>query len=151
MKKLLERINREMEREAKRKGVFFPGNKNITIELELNDNEMCKFHGLNLGNNYHFGIKRNTVIITYIAPDEVFNSLSKLKGKEITLRDLSNKIQDIVDYDILDHNPESELIENSCVSVTSNDQDYEIIFKTIEVDNDNLLNSYLEVLGIEYI
>ena len=64
MKKLLERINREMEREAKRKGVFFQGNKNITIELELNDNEMCKFHGLNLGNNYHFGIKRNTVIIT---------------------------------------------------------------------------------------
>lgn len=151
MTNLLERINNEIEREAERKGIFFPSSESVTIKLELNNEEMDQFYDLDLSDNYYFEIEENTVIITYSVPDEIFNSLAELKGKEITLRDLSNKIQDIVDYDILDHNPESELIENSSVSVTSNDQDYEIIFKIIEVDNENLLNSDLEILGIEYI
>lgn len=151
MTNLLERINREIEREAERKGVFFPGNESVTIKLELNDEVINQFNDLDLNDNYSFEIEGNTAIITYSEPDEVFNFLSELKGKQITLIDLTNELQNIISYDILDHTPESELIENSSVSVTSNDQEYNIIFEIIEADNDDLLNSNLEILEIEYI
>lgn len=151
MTNLLERINKEIEREAERKGVFFPGNESVTIKLELNNEVINQFNDLDLNDNYSFEIEGDTAIITYSEPDEVFNFLSELKGKQITLIDLTNELQNIINYDILDYTPESELIENSSVSITSNDQEYNITFEIIEADNDNLLNSNLEILGIEYI
>ena len=78
-------------------------------------------------------------------------NLLTLKGKQMRLIDLTNELQNIIGYDILDHIPESELIENSSASVTINDQEYNVIFEIIEVDNYNLLNSNLEILEIEYI
>ena len=78
-------------------------------------------------------------------------NLLTLKGKQMRLIDLTNELQNIIGYDILDHIPESELIENSSASVTINDQEYNVIFEIIEADNDNLLNSNLEILEIEYI
>ena len=78
-------------------------------------------------------------------------NLLTLKGKQMRLVDLTNELQNIIGYDILDHIPESELIENSSASVTINDQEYNVIFEIIEVDNYNLLNSNLEILEIEYI
>ena len=78
-------------------------------------------------------------------------NLLTLKGKQMRLIDLTNELQNIIGYDILDHIPESELIENSSASVTINDQEYNVIFEIIEADNDNLLNSDLEILEIEYI
>ena len=71
MKNLLERINREIEREAERKGVFFPGNESVTIKLELNDEEINQFNDLDLNDNYYFEIEGNTTRITYSEPDEV--------------------------------------------------------------------------------
>ena len=71
MTNLLERINREIEREAERKGIFFPGSESVTIKLELNDEVMNQFNDLDLNDNYYFEIEGNTAIITYGEPDEV--------------------------------------------------------------------------------
>lgn len=37
---LFERIEREIEREAQRKGIYFPGAESVTIRLELNEEEL---------------------------------------------------------------------------------------------------------------
>ena len=151
MTNLLERINNEIKREAERKSIFFPSSESVTIKLELNNKEMDQLYDLDLNDNYSFEIEGNTAIITYSELDDIFNSLAELKGKEMTLRNLTNELQDIAGYDVLDYIPESELLENLSVSVTSNDQEYNITFEIIEADNDNLLNSDLKILGIEYI
>lgn len=72
MTKLLERINNEIEREAERKGIYFPSGESVTIELELNNEEMDQFYDLDLSDNYSFEIEGNTAIITYSKSDEVF-------------------------------------------------------------------------------
>ena len=71
MTNLLERINNEIEREAERKGIFFPSGESVTIKLELNNEEMDQFNDLDLNDNYYFEIEGNTAIITYSEPDEV--------------------------------------------------------------------------------
>ena len=71
MTNLLERINNEIEREAERKGIFFPSSESVTIKLELNNEEMDQFYDLDLNDNYYFEIEGNTAIITYSEPDEV--------------------------------------------------------------------------------
>lgn len=72
MTNLLERINKEIEREAERKGIYFPSSETVTIELELNNAEMDQFYDLDLSDNYSFEIEGNTAIITYSKSDEVF-------------------------------------------------------------------------------
>ena len=151
MTNLLERINNEIEREAERKGVYFPSGESVTIKLDLNNEEKDQFYDLDLSDNYYFEIEGNTVIITYSNYDEVFNSLAELQNKEMTLRDLTNELQNIVNYDVVDYVSERELLENSSVSVTSNELEYNVIFKIIETDNEDLLNSNLEILEVEYI
>ena len=151
MTKLLERINNEIEREAERKGIYFPGNESVTIKLDLNNEEKDQFYDLDLSDNYYFEIEDDTIVITYSNYDEVFNSLAELQNKEMTLRDLTNELQNIVNYDVVDYVSERELLENSSVSVTNNETEYNVIFKIIETDNEDLLNSNLEILEVEYI
>lgn len=71
MMNLLERIEMLVEKEAERKGIFFPGGESVTITLELNDEEMNQFRDLDLSDNYYFEIEGNTVTITYSQPDEI--------------------------------------------------------------------------------
>lgn len=71
MMNLLEKIEMLVEKEAERKGIYFPSNESVTITLELNNEEMDQFRDLDLSDNYHFEIEGNTVTITYSQPDEI--------------------------------------------------------------------------------
>lgn len=65
MMNLLERIEMLVEKEAERKGIYFPGGESVTITLELNNEEMDQFRDLDLSDNYNYEIEGNAVIITY--------------------------------------------------------------------------------------
>lgn len=71
MMNLLERIETLVEKEAQRKGIYFPSNENVTITLELNNEEMEQFRDLDLSDNYNYEIEDSTVVITYSQPDEI--------------------------------------------------------------------------------
>lgn len=62
---LLKRIEVLVEKEAERKGVYFPSNESVTVKLELDNEEMNQFRELDLNDHYCFEIEGNTVTITY--------------------------------------------------------------------------------------
>lgn len=62
---LLKRIEMLVEKEAERKGIYFPSNESVTVKLELNNEEMNQFRELDLNDHYCFEIEGSTVMITY--------------------------------------------------------------------------------------
>lgn len=62
---LLERINREIEKEAERRGIYFPSAESVTISLELTNEEISEFHELDLNDDYCWEIEGNNVRIVY--------------------------------------------------------------------------------------
>lgn len=148
---LLDKIEMLIEEKAEKKGIAFPSNESVTVELELTNEQLEQFYDLELTDNYDYEIEGNKVIITYTDIDEAFNQLSELQGNEMTLLDLSNKLQIISTYDIFDYISEDELTENESVSTLVNETEYNVIFNVIEVNEDNPLETIIEVTEIEYI
>lgn len=151
MKKLLERINDAIQLEAIKKGVIFPSDESVTVQLILTNDELEKFYDLDLVENCFYEVENNIVSITYSEPDEIFDSLEALKGDTMILNKLVNELHDIVKYDVLDDIAVSEILFNSSISIICNDINYNITFEIIEVDNDEVLNSELKILEVEYI
>lgn len=151
MVSLLDKIEMLIEEEAEKEGIVFPSNKSVTIELVLTNDQLEQFYNLDLSDNYNCEIADNTVLITYKNVDETFNSLTELQGKEMSLLTLSNKLQTILPYDIFDYVSEAELIENESVSTLVNGTEYNVIFNVIEVNEENPLETVIEVTEIEYI
>lgn len=65
MKKLLEKINHTIEREAERKGIYFPSEEYVTVEIELSDKEKKEFYDIELNENYNWEMENNLLTITY--------------------------------------------------------------------------------------
>lgn len=148
---LLDKIELLVEKKAEKQGIVFPSDESVTVELVLSNEELEHFYNLDLSDNYYYEIEGNKIIITYTDIDEAFNQLSELQGIELTLLDLLNKLQIISTYDIFDYVSEDELIENESVTTLVNEIEYNVIFKIIEVNEDNPLDTIMEVTEIEYI
>lgn len=140
-----------MRKKQKKEGIAFPSNESVTVELVLSDEQINEFLNLDLSDNYDYEIADNTVLITYTDIDEVFNQLSELQGKEMTLLELSNEIQKIENYDVLCFVSESVIIDNGSISVSHNDLEYNVIFEVVEFNEEKLIDTILEVTEIEYI
>lgn len=152
MTNVLSKINKLIREKAEKQGIVFPcSNESVTVELELSNEQLEQFYNLDLSDNYDYEIADNTVLITYTDIDEAFNQLSELQDIEMTLLDLSNKLQIISTYDIFDYVSEEELIENESVTTLVNETEYNVIFNVIEVNEDNPLDTVIEVTEIEYI
>lgn len=148
---LLNKIEMLIEEKAEKEGIVFPCNESVTVELVLSDEQINEFLNLDLNDNYDYEIADNTVLITYTDIDEEFNQLSELQGKEMSLLDLSNELQIISTYDIFDYVSENILIENESVTTLVNEIEYNVIFKVIEINEDNPLDTIIEVTEIEYV
>ena len=103
MTNLLNKIEMLIEEKAEKEGIVFPSNESVTVELVLSNEQLEQFYNLDLSDNYDYEIADNTVLITYTDIDEAFNQLSELQDIEMTLLDLSNKLQIISTYDIFDY------------------------------------------------
>ena len=148
---LVKKINDKIETEIYKKGICFPGSESVTVQLILTDEEKSKFYDLDLGNNCYYEIEGNTVSITYIEPDIVFNELKKLEGETMIFNNFINELQHITSYDILDYISESEILYNSSVSFICNDIEYNIMFEIIKINNCDSLKSKIKILEVEYI
>ena len=67
---LFERIEKEIEREAERKHIYFPSDEEITIEIQLNDEETEEFFNITCSElveaeHYEFDIKDDKLIVYY--------------------------------------------------------------------------------------
>lgn len=150
MTNLLNKIEMLIEEKAEKEGIAFPSNESVTVELVLSDEQINEFLNLDLSDNYNYEIADNTVLITYTDIDEVFNQLSELQGKQMTLCELSNDLQWIVDYDFLDFISESIILEYNSVGVSKNDIEYNIIFEIVELNEEKLIDTIIEISEIEY-
>lgn len=67
---LFERIEKEIEREAERKGIYFPSDEEVTIEIKLNDEETEEFFNVTCSElvdaeHYEFDTKDDKLIVSY--------------------------------------------------------------------------------------
>lgn len=150
MTNLLNKIEMLIEEKAEKEGIVFPSNESVTVELELTNEQLEQFYNLDLTDNYDYEIEDNKVIITYTDIDEVFNQLSELQGKQMTLCELSNDLQWIVDYDFLNFISESIILEYNNVGVSKNDIEYNIMFEVVELNEEKLIDTVIEITEIEY-
>jgi len=61
---LLEKIDREIEEEAKKYG--FMGTESVSVSLTLTEDEIDEFHTLDLDNHYTWEINNNILDISYV-------------------------------------------------------------------------------------
>ena len=148
---LVKKINDKIETEIYKRGICFPGSESVTVQLVLTDEEKMKFYDLDLGNNCYYEIEGNTVLITYIEPDKVFDELEKLESETMTFDNFINELQHIISYNILNYTSESEILYNSSVSFICNDIEYNITLEIIKINNGNSLKSKIKILKVEYI
>lgn len=67
---LFEKIEKEIEREAERKNIYFPSDEEIIIEMQLNDEETEEFFNVTCGElvdaeHYEFDTKDDKLIVYY--------------------------------------------------------------------------------------
>lgn len=151
MTNVLSKINKLIREKAEKEGIVFPSNESVTVELELSNEELEQFYNLDLIDNYNYEIEGNKVSITYTQIDYIFESLMELQGKQMTLCELSNELDGISDYDILDFIGESVIIDNESVSISNHETEYNIIFEVVELNEEKLIDTIIEVTEIEYI
>ena len=67
---LFERIEKEIEREAERRGIYFPSDEEVTIEIQLNDEESEEFFNTTCSElveseHYEYDIQDDKLIVSY--------------------------------------------------------------------------------------
>lgn len=69
---LMQKIENEIERVALKKGIWFPSEENVSITMELNEEEKETFKEMDLDDKYcWWELEGNTLHITYSDNGEV--------------------------------------------------------------------------------